>query len=172
MLNISDLTQAYTIGHYLQDVKTSFNNDMKINVSEISIEGKQGEILNIPRWVANVLESEKLVEIQDDDMLVALKQTITKENIQGEEHVSTLEPDFYIKMAAYMKRLSQQDYDKVESMLNTLIRKRQGKIVRLADSSKMTGELAKKLSREEYAFFNAIHDISTEFKKQTFGGKK
>ena len=172
MLNISDLTQAYTIGHYLQDVKTSFNNDMKINVSEISIEGKQGEILNIPRWVANVLESEKLVEIQDDDMLVALKQTITKENIQGEEHVSTLEPDFYIKMRAYMKRLSRQDYDKVESMLNTLIRKRQGKIVHLADSSNMTSDLAKKLSREEYAFFNTIHDICIEFKKQTFGGKK
>lgn len=170
-MDISDLANVYAIGYDLQDVKASFNNDLKVGVSEVSIDGKQGEILSIPRWVANLLESEKLVEIQDDDMLVSLKQSITKENIQGEDHVSTLEPDFYVKMASFMKRLSQQDHDKVESMLNTLIRKRQGKIVRLADSSKMTSDLAEKLSREERAFFNAIHSISVEFKKQIFGGK-
>lgn len=171
-MNISDLAHIYSIGYDLQDVKVSFNSDLKVGVLEDAVEGKKGELLSIPRWVANVLESEKLVEIQDSDMVVVLKQSISKENVQGEDHVSTLEPDFYIKMASYMKRLSEQDYDKVESMLNTLIRKRQGKIVRLADSSKMTRELAEKLSIEERAFFDAIHNRCTEFKKQIFGGKK
>jgi len=57
-------------------------------------------------------------------------------------------------------------------MLNTLMRKRQGKIIRLADSSKMTSDLSKKLSIEERALFNAIHLQSVDFNKQILGDKK
>ena len=171
-LEISDLTQVHTLGYSLQDVKVTFNHDIKVSASEVSIDAKHGEILTIPRWVANVLESEKLVDIQDTDMVVALKQGLVKENVQGDFDLSTLDSDFYIKIRSYMQKLPQQDSDKVESMLNTLIRKRQGKIIRLADSSKMTLDLAKKLSIEERALFDSIHSQSTSFKKQFLGDKK
>jgi len=171
-LEISDLTQVHTLGYRLQDVKVTFNHDIKVNASEVSIDAKHGEILTIPRWVANVLESEKLVDIQDTDMIVALKQAIVKENVQGDFDLSTLDSDFYIKVRSYVQKLPQQDSDKVESMLNTLIRKRQGKIIRLADSSKMTSDLAKKLSIEERALFDSIHSQSVNFKKQFLGDKK
>lgn len=171
-LEISDLTQVHTLGYSLQDVKVTFNHDIKVSASEVSIDAKHGEILTIPRWVANVLESEKLVDIQDTDMVVALKQALVKENVQGDFDLSTLDSDFYIKIRSYMQKLPQQDSDKVESMLNTLIRKRQGKIIRLADSSKMTSELTKKLSIEERALFDSIHLQSTNFKKQFLGDKK
>ncbi len=172
MLEISDLTQVHTTGYRLQDVKVTFNHDIKVDAADISIDAKHGEILSIPRWVADVLESEKVADIQDTDMVVALKQALVKENVQGEFDLSTLDSDFYIKVQAYMQRLSQQDSDKVESMLNTLMRKRQGKIIRLADSSKMTSDLTKKLSIEERALFNSIHAQSTDFKKQVLGEKK
>src|SRR5574342_46478 len=159
-MEISDLTQVHTIGHGLQDVKVTFNHDIKIDASDVSIDAKHGEIISIPRWVANVLASEKLVDVQDTDMVVALKQSLVKENVQGDFDLSTLDSDFYIKVRTYMQRLPQQDQDKVESMLNTLMRKRQGKIIRLADSSKMTSDLAKKLSIEEHALFDVIHTQS------------
>lgn len=171
-MEISDLTQVHTLGYRLQDVKVTFNHDIKVNASGVSIDAKHGEILTIPRWVANVLESEKLVDIQDTDMIVALKQAIVKENVQGDFDLSTLDSDFYIKVRSYVQKLPQQDSDKVESMLNTLIRKRQGKIIRLADSSKMTSDLAKKLSIEERALFDSIHSQSVNFKKQFLGDKK
>ena len=160
------------IGHSLQDVKVTFNHDIKVNALGVSIDAKHGEILSIPRWVAEVLALEKLVEVQDTDMIVALKQALVKENVQGDFDLSTLDPDFYIKVNSYIERLPQQDRDKVESMLNTLMRKRQGKIIRLADSSKMTSDLAKKLSIEERALFDAIHLQSIDFKKQILGDKK
>ena len=171
-MNISDLTQLYTIGHSLQDVKVTFNHDIKVDALDMSIDAKHGEILSIPRWVAEVLALEKLVEVQDTDMIVALKQALVKENVQGDFDLSTLDSDFYIKVNSYIERLPQQDRDKVESMLNTLMRKRQGKIIRLADSSKMTSDLAKKLSIEERALFDAIHLQSIDFKKQILGDKK
>jgi DNA replication factor GINS len=160
------------MGYRLQDVKVTFNHDIKIDAPEASIDAKQGEIMSIPRWVSEVLAQEKLVDVQDTDMIVALKQALVKENVQGDFDLSTLESDFYIKVNSYVQILPQQDRDKVESMVNTLMRKRQGKIIRLADSAKMTSDLAKKLSIEERALFDTIHLQSTEFKKQILGDKR
>jgi DNA replication factor GINS len=169
---LSEIINVHTIGFYLQDVKVNFNYDLKVEASEVTIEAKHGEIQSISRWIADVLSLEKLVEVQDADMIVALKQAVVKENVQGDFDLSTLESDFYIKMNSFMDRLPQQNKDKIESMMNSLIRKRQGKIIKLADSSKMTSDLAKKLTIEERALFDYIHIKSSEFKMQIIGEKK
>ena len=168
----------HSIGNSLKDVKVEFKKDLKLDVSGILIEGKQGEILNIPRWVADVLESEKHVEIQDVDMLVELKQAVEKEKMLGQFDLATLQvqqqtdPYFYIKMKSYMKGLPEKDYDMVESMLNTLLRTRQTKIIRIADASKLTAEISKKLSIEEREFYNNLHDNSSKLSKTIIGSKK
>jgi DNA replication factor GINS len=168
----------HSIGNSLKNVKVEFKKDTALDVSDISIKGKQGEILNIPRWVANVLESEKHVEIQDVDMLVELKQAVEKEKMLGQFDLSTLQVQhqadshFYIKMKSYMNGLPEKDYDKVESMLNTLLRTRQTKIIRLADASKLTADISQKLSIEECEFYNNLHDNSSKFSKTIIGNKK
>ena len=175
---MSELVNIHSIGNSLKDVKVEFKKDLKLDVSDISIDGKQGEILNIPRWIADVLESEKQIEIQDVDMLVELKQAVEKEIMLGQFDLSTLQvqqqadPHFYIKMKSYMKRLSEKDYDKVEGMLNKLLRTRQTKIIRLADASKLTANISQKLSVEEREFYNNLHDNSTKFSKTILGDKK
>ena len=175
---MSELVNMHSIGNSLKDVKVEFKKDLKLDFSDISIGGKQGEILNIPRWIADVLESEKQIEIQDVDMLVELKQAVEKEIMLGQFDLSTLQvqqqadPHFYIKMKSYMKRLSEKDYDKVEGMLNKLLRTRQTKIIRLADASKLTANISQKLSVEEREFYNNLHDNSTKFSKTILGDKK
>ena len=158
----------YSIGYGTEDVKTVINHDFKINVSNVTISGKQGEVLNMPRWIAQTLESEKHAEIQEPDMGIELTQSISKENFQGEE-LSHLEPDFYIKVKGYMARQSEKERDRLESLLNTLIRKRLGKIIPRANSMELTADLAKKLSIEERSLYNTIHKNSTEFMSQIFG---
>jgi len=172
MLNSTDLSKVHNTGFGLEDVKVTFLHDIKINVAGVDVEGKQGEILNIPRWVANVLEYEKHVNIEDTDMVVELKQATVKENVQGEFELATLEPHFYVRLLSYMKKLPKDDYDKVESMLNSLVRKRQGKIIHLADSSKLTADLNQKLTLEERSFYEKIYNTSIDFKKQILGDKK
>jgi len=71
-----------------------------------------------------------------------------------------------------MKSLGQQDSDKVESMLNSLVRKRKGKIIHLADSSKLTANLANKLTIEEHEYYNNLYNISIDFTKQILGDNK
>jgi DNA replication factor GINS len=168
----------HSIGNNLKDVKVEFKKDTALDVSDISIKGKQGEILNIPRWAAEILESEKYVEIQDVDMLIELKQAVEKEKMLGQFDLATLQvqqqadPHFYIKMKSYMKSLPEKDYDRVESLLNTLLRTRQTKIIRLADTSKLTAEISQKLSIEEREFYNNLHDNSSKFSKSIIGNKK
>lgn len=171
MLKINELLDVYSIGYSIQDVKAVINHEFKINVSNVQIDGKQGDVLNIPRWVAQTLESENHAEIQEQDMGIEITQSISKENFQGEE-LSHLEPDFYIKVAGYMSRQSEKEYDKLQSLLKTLIRKRLGKIVPRANSMELTGDLAKKLSIEERALYNTIHKNSTDFVNLIFGEQK
>jgi len=174
---MSELVQIHSIGYNLTDVKVEFKKDTALDISGVSIKGKTGEILNIPRWSAEVLESEKFVEIQDIDMLVELKQAVEKEKMLGQFDLSTLQvqqqadPHFYIKMKSYMKGLPEKDYDKVQSLLNTLVRTRQTKIIRLADTSKLTAEISQKLSIEEQKFYNNLHDNSSNFSKTVVGNK-
>ncbi len=172
MLSSNELSKVHHTGFDLEDVKVTFLHDIKINVAGIGIEGKQGEILNIPRWIASVLESDKHVSIEDTDMVVELKQATVKENVQGEFELATLDPYFYVKLISFMKKLPKDECDKVESMLNSLVRKRQGKIIHLADSSQLTVDLRQKLTLEERAFYEKIYNTSSDFKKQILGNKK
>ena len=171
-MELEDVIKVHAVGFGLEEVKVEFKHDLKMDVSGVKIEGKESEIMNIPRWVAEILESEKHIILHDQDMLTELKQAKVKEDVQGEESLSTLDKHFYIKMNSYMKKLSKDDFDKVESMLNELVRIRQGKIVRLADSSKLTSDLASKLSVDEEVYYNEIHKASLEFKKQVISDKK
>lgn len=170
-MKINELLQVYTIGYGVEDVKTVINHDFKINVSNVVMTGKQGEVINMPRWIAQTLESETHAEIQEQDMGIELTQSISKENFQGEE-LSHLEPDFYIKVKGYMARQSEKERDRLESLLNTLIRKRLGKLIPRANSMELTADLAKKLSIEERSLYNVIHNHSTEFLEQIFGDNK
>ena len=172
MLSSSELSKVHHTGYDLEDVKVTFLHDIKINVAGLDVQGKQGEILNIPRWVANVLESGKHLTIEDTDMIVELKQATVKENVQGEFELATLEPYFYVRLTSFMKKLPKDEFDKVQSMLNSLVRKRQGKIIHLADSSQLTADLSQKLTLEERTFYEKIYNTSSEFKKQILGDKK
>lgn len=171
-MHISELMQVHSIGYCLQDVKVSFRYDLKIESPLTSLEAKQGDLLSIPRWIAEVLSDEKLVELQDGDMVNALRQATMKENNQGQFNLSELESNFYIKVNSVIKKFPQQDYDRVGSMLNTLVRTRQTKIIELANSSKMTADIAKKLTIEELVFYNNINSSSNEFSKEILGDKK
>ena len=171
-METQDLVKVHTIGYTLEDVKVEFLHDLKITVSGPNVEGKATEIINIPRWIADILSSEKHVTIHDKDMITELKQAKVKEMSQGDYNLSTLDKDFFIRLKAYMKNLEKDDFNQVESMLKELVRIREGKLITLANSSKLTTEISNKLTVEELGFFNKILQSSQDFKAQIFGEKK
>ena len=90
-MELEDVIKVHSVGFDLEEVKVEFKHELKMDVSGVKIEGKESEIMNIPRWVAEILESENHVILHEQDMLTELKQAKVKENVQGEESLSSLD---------------------------------------------------------------------------------
>ncbi len=168
-MEIDKVEKVHSIGYRLKDAKFTVNQDFKFNVAGTKTEGKQGDVNNMPQWVGKILSDNNLGTLDSPDMITELKQALSKEKIVGQYDISTLDPHFYIKLKASMQELSHDDFDRVESMMLELFRMRRGKLVKLADSSKLNSELYNKLTIEENVFFKTIHENSLEFEKQIKG---
>lgn len=168
-MEIDRVEKLHTIGYNLKDAKVTLNQDIKFNVAGIKIEGAQSEVLNLPQWIGKTLSDNGLGTLETPDMVTELKQALSKEKMVGEYQLSTLDPHFYIKLKQSMRELGRDDFDHVESIMLELFRMRRGKLVKLADSIKLTSELYNKLTVEEVVFFRSIYDNSQEFEKQIRG---
>lgn len=168
-MEIDKIEKVHSIGHRLEDTKVTVNHDFKFNVAGVKVEGKQGDVNNIPQWVGKILSDNNLATMDSQDMVTELKQALSKEKMVGVYQISTLEPHFYIKLKESMKELNQDDFDKVESIMLELFRMRRGKLVKTADSIKLNSELYNKLTVEENIFYKTIHENSIEFENQVRG---
>lgn len=170
-MEIDKIEKVHSIGYRLKDAKVTVNQDYKFNVSGLKVEGKQGEVNNMPQWVGKILADNNLGTLDSPDMITELKQALSKEKMVGEYQISTLDPHFYIKLKESMKELNRDDFDKVESMMLELFRMRRGKLVKLADSIKLNSDLYNKLTVEEVIFYKTIYENSVEFENQIKGEK-
>jgi len=168
-MKIDRIEKLHSIGYSLKDAKVTINHDIKFNVSDLKVNGTQGEVLNLPQWIGKILSQNKLATMDTPDMITELKQALSKEKMVGEYQMSTLDPHFYIKLRESMKNLNRDDFNHVESIMLELFRMRRGKLVKLADSTKLKSELYNKLTVEENIFFKTIYDNSIEFEKQIRG---
>lgn len=169
-MEIEKVEKLHAIGYGLKDAKLTLSRDVKFDVANINIEGVTGEVMNLPHWVGKILSENKLGELDAPDMITELKQALSKEKMVGEYQVSTLDPHFYIKLKQHMKTLQRDDFNHVESMLLELFRMRRGKLVKLADSTKLSSDLYNKLTVEESVFFKTIYDNSKNFENQIRSG--
>lgn len=168
-MEIENIEKLHEIGHGLTDSKVTLKQDVKFNVAKFDVEGNSGEVLNLPLWIGKILENNNLGSLDSLDMVTELKQALSKEKMVGEYQVSTLDPHFYIKLKLFMKTLNRDDFNHVESMLLELFRMRRGKIVKLADSTKLNSDLNSKLTVEERFFFQSIYENSKNFEQQIRG---
>jgi len=168
-MDIEKVEKVHSIGYRLKDAKFTVGQDFKFNVAGVKVEGTQGEVNNMPQWVGKVLSENKLGLLDSPDMITELKQALSKEKMVGEYQISTLDPHFYIKLKESMKELDKDDFDRVESMMLELFRMRRGKLVKLADSIKLTSDLYNKITIEENIFYKTIYDNSKEFENKIRG---
>ena len=164
-MKIEDVEKIHTIGYGLKEAKVTLRQDVKYDVANYDLEGGSGEVMNLPQWIGKILTENKLGDLDAPDMLTELKQALSKEKMVGEYQVSTLDLHFYIKLKQFMKTLSKNDFDHVESMFLELFRMRRGKLVKLADSTKLNSDLYNKITVEERVFFQTIYDNSKNFEK-------
>ncbi|MFQ5940241.1 MAG: hypothetical protein ACE5KA_00875 [Nitrososphaerales archaeon] len=156
----------------LEDVKVRFKRDIKIDIFSISIVANENDLQNIPRWLASILEENGIVEIHLPDMSVDLLRALSRERIAGTDQLSSLKPDFYIRLNAYIKSRQGVEREKLNISMHDLVLLRLGKIILLAHSAPINPDLEQKLTYEEKTLFQLIHKASSDFKECVLGGKQ
>ena len=157
------MPEIHQIGYRLGDIKATIGRNIDLHVGETAVSGKEGEVVNVPLWVGEILQRNGLAELDMPDMVTDLKQALIKEQVAGEFQLATLDERFYIRLRHQMESLDRHDRDGVEGIMMELVRMRRGKIVRLADSSRLTGELKSKITIEERMLYESINRQSGAF---------
>jgi hypothetical protein len=140
-------------------------------------QSKEGERLEMPRWVAEELVELELAEMQEEVFDVEIFKALTREKILTSPQLSPLEPNFYIRMRRRLAavrsgvergKYRREDYEKLKTTSYDLIGRRLGKLLSMSSSASVQ-TIADRITPEEKAFFSMSSSISTAWKKALLG---
>ena len=92
------------IEHLLSPVKILVKQNLpKVSTASIQIEEtKEGDLIEVPRWVAEVFADLGFAQIQEEVFEVEMLKTLSRERIQGPNQLSTITGGFYLKLRKYL----------------------------------------------------------------------
>ncbi|HUI85880.1 MAG TPA: hypothetical protein VLY21_01840 [Nitrososphaerales archaeon] len=134
---------------------------------------KQGETVELPRWVAEELAKLKLAEVTEEPFETELFKALGREKMLGPFQLSGLAPEFYMMMRrrlAYLRsavddgRVKKDDFEKIRASSYDLLGVRLGKLLSMSSASTSLSTIAEKLTPEERAFFTLAQSFSKEWK--------
>ena len=165
---INFIQKFYNIKYLMEEIRITFKKNFSIHIDglNLNLEAKEGEISSIPRWLAQILEENNSIEIQDMDVLIYISRSLNRERISKPHDLSGIDLDFYIRANDFIKRLKDKEKESILVSLNSFVTSRIEKIVKLAAASSLSVDLEKKLSAEEKELYNFIHKSSSEFKQR------
>ncbi|MGQ9719370.1 MAG: hypothetical protein ACUVWK_06015 [Nitrososphaerales archaeon] len=152
-----------------------------IEIGSVSLpETHEGDVIETPRWIAEVMAQMGFAEIQEESFDIELFKALSRERIQESSQISTLKIDFYHRMKRHtdlMKSLAERDeslrkdYEKFSASAYDLIALRTSKLLYLVGSSPLSSDLEKKLTPEEKELFNSIRSIIENWKRTILEGE-
>lgn len=155
------------------DVKIHFENSISIEIGDTSMDVAANQTISIPRKTANLLVKEGKGTIEYDDLLIELKQTLSKEKMIGEYDLSSIDEFFYLRLKEYYEILTGDDKESFMVLFIELFRMRSGKIIRFASTSlSLLDKLSSKLSFEEADFLRKINESYNELYSKIFPKKE
>ncbi|MGE5821813.1 MAG: hypothetical protein ACM31M_04430 [Nitrososphaerota archaeon] len=159
------LRNTYLLEYLLEEIRVTFKSDVKISINDINIDAKEGDILQLPRWLTKILSKKNLIEIQDNEMSSYVSKALNRERISKPHDISGIDADFYIRVDDFLKSLNEKERESLMVSLNSFVISRLGKIVKLAAASSLSAEMETKLSAEEKQLYNFINTSSLAFKE-------
>lgn len=159
------LRNTYLLEYLLEEIRVTFKSDVKISINDINIDAKEGDILQLPRWLTKILSKKNLIEIQDNEMSSYVSKALNRERISKPHDISGIDADFYIRVDDFLRNLNEKERETLMVSLNSFVISRLGKIVKLAAASSLSAETESKLSAEEKQLYNFINTSSLAFKE-------
>jgi len=138
---------------------------------------KEGDDVDLPRWMANELAKSNIVKVFEREPLdmAALAKIHWRECIPSSREIPPMQNDFYYKLRGLLKDLLQKseheqsiraDYDKALSQSKDIVNCRLHKILYIAAGPPQTDTTLQKLAAEERALYNQLCSIVNEWKRR------
>lgn len=139
---------------------------------------KEGETVEIPRWVAEELAQMNVVELPEEPFETEIYRAVSKEKMMGPLQLSVLPLDFYLRMrrrldhlgaAAKEGRVKKEDVERLKKSCYDLIGLRLSKVLSLSSTGNSLATLGEQLSPEERIFFTISKDLANEWRSALLG---
>jgi GINS complex protein helical bundle domain len=174
---MEETERAFLLGKGRVRMKSSVEN---IEAGETTIESlKEGEEVELPRWVTEELVALNLAESTGDSFDTELFRSLSREKLMGPLQLSHLPKDFYMAMRRRMLGLSESvregkakrdEYERIRAASYDLVGMRLSKLLSLSSTSAASSSMAEKLTPEESAFFSTSQALAREWKAALLGG--
>lgn len=179
-LEQQDILKQAEIEFLLTNIRVSVKKAIdKIEAGSLVLSDlKQDQTIEIPRWAAEELEKEGVVEVVEEPFEVEVFKALSKEKLLGSLQLSKLPYNFYMRMRRYLilmsdklreNKIRNEDYQKLKVSCYDLVSIRIGKLLSLANSSINPTELSEKVTAEELIFFKSIQELAGKWKKTMLG---
>jgi DNA replication factor GINS len=162
----------------MSPVKVTARTDIpEANLSTFTLqEVAEGDVVEVPRWVAEVLEENNLVNLGEEGVEAELFRALQREKLQGPTQPSQLSKDIYLKLRRYLMMLRRKNprdthYEKVRVSTQDLITTRLVKMVTMAGYTSQP-EPTILLSPEELLLYREIRELVSEWRSLVLGEEK
>lgn len=150
----------------------------QIEVGELVLaKAKEGERLEVPRWVAEELVDSGVAEIQEEPFDVEIFKALTREKMLASPQLSQLESNFYVRLRRRLAvvragvekgKYRREDYEKLRMASYDLIGRRLSKLLSISSSASVK-TITDRITPEERAFFTVSSSISAAWKTALLG---
>jgi len=153
----------------------------RIDVGSIHLEPlNEGDTIDLPRWVAEVLVDMGVSESQEENFASEVFKAVTREKIAGSDQLSTLRPDFYLKVRRQLaltvdssnhRSVNIAELEKTRTLVYDLVALRLRKILSIATSLSAPTDVREKLTPEEYQIFDSVYSLLQSWRSIVMEGK-
>jgi DNA replication factor GINS len=153
----------------------------KVDIGSVHLAAvNEGDVLELPRWIAEVLVKMELCEIQEESFSSEVFKAVTREKIAGIDQLAGLHPDFYLKIrrhlafaddATKIKPAAVPELERTKTLIYDLIALRLRKILNIAASLSPPPDIREKLTPEEYQIFDTVYTLLQSWRMIAMEGR-
>ena len=175
VFELESLLEDMDYDNKLRTVKVLANQDLnRIEMGSYILEAtSRGSTIEVPRWLAEILASERLVTFQDSDVELELYKALSLGKIQGSLQLSSLRNDFYPQMRAlgaiYRRDKEREDREKFAVAARDLITIRVRKLLSLAALSVPPLDIEGQIPKEERVLYERVRDLVRLWRDSALG---
>jgi DNA replication factor GINS len=155
-------------------------NVAKQDIGSIHLENmSQGDVVELPRWIGEILTNMGLAESQEESFASEVFKAVNREKMAGDNQIAGLRSDFYLKVrrhlafsnqASNLKPSSAGENERTKTLIYDLVALRLRKIVLIASALSPPNEIKEKLTPEEYQIFDSIYGLLQSWRRAVMEG--